>query len=81
MSRIGVKNTQDCGKDKYDISWIDSYVHTDKILSPYLAPSLSAQNISFPSLQCGSGCFCVLAVEQIVFCKRKRRYNIYNTYK
>ena len=72
LSRIRLINTRGCGKDKRDASWIDSCVHVDKILSPYLALSLSAQNVSFQSLRCGSGCFCIVAVEQIVFCNRKR---------
>jgi hypothetical protein len=69
MSRIRLKNTRDCGKDKHDASCIDSCVCADKILSPYLALPLSAENVSF--LQCASGCFCIVAVEKIVFCKRK----------
>lgn len=72
LSRIHLKNKRDCSKDKRDASWFDSCVPADKILSPYLILSLFAQNVSFQSLRCGSGCFYIVAVEQIVFCNRKR---------
>ena len=76
VSGISFKNTRDCGKDKHDASWIDSCVHADKILSPYLALSLSAQNVSFQSLQCGSGCFRVvdLKISYIVGITKKSYY-------